>query len=62
MFILWYRGTITMKTYPTVEKKLADWTLAFNSMENQQGKQILNDLINGLNEKIQTVSAIGVTA
>ena len=62
MFILWYHGTINMKTYPTIEKKIADWTLAFNSVKNQQGKQILKDLINGLNEKKQTPTTIGVTA
>ena len=51
-----------MKTYSKIEKKIADWTLAFNSVKNQQDKQILKGLISGLNEKNQTPTTIGVTA
>ena len=46
--------SLFMKTQPTVETKLADWTSAFNSISNKQSKkaQILRGLINGLKNKI----------
>jgi len=36
-----------MKISPTIEKKLADWTMAFNSIPDKQNQeaQILKDLI-----------------
>ena len=61
MFILWYHGTITMKTYPTMEKKLSDWKLVFNSIGNQERKgQILNDLIASFEKKLE--QTMGVSA
>ncbi len=43
-----------MITQPTVETKLADWTLAFNSISNKQSEeaQILRGLVNSLKNKI----------
>ena len=43
-----------MQKIPTIEKKLADWMTAFNSMPNQQSQeaQILRDLTTGLKDKI----------
>ena len=39
-----------MQTQPTIEKKLADWMTAFNSISNKQSQeaQILKDLALGL--------------
>lgn len=47
--------SLNMITQPTVETKLADWTLAFNSISNKQSEesQILKDLINDLKNKIK---------
>ena len=38
---------------PTTETKLADWTLAFNSISDKQTEeaQILRGLVNGLKNK-----------
>lgn len=46
--------SLNMITQPTVETKLADWTLAFNSISNKQSEeaQILRGLINSLKNKI----------
>ena len=46
--------SLNMITQPTVETKLADWTLAFNSISNKQSEesQNLKGLINGLKNKI----------
>lgn len=43
-----------MITQPTVETKLADWTLAFNSISNKQSEeaQILKGLVKDLKNKI----------
>ena len=43
-----------MKTQPTIERKLADWMTAFNSISNKQSQegQILRDLALGLKDKI----------
>ncbi len=43
-----------MKTQPTSETKLVDWTLAFNSISNKQSEeaQILRGLVNGLKSKV----------
>ena len=43
-----------MQTQPTIEKKLADWMTAFNSISNKQSQegQILRDLALGLKNKI----------
>ncbi len=43
-----------MITQPTTETKLADWTLAFNSISNKQTEeaQILKGLVNGLKNRI----------
>jgi len=43
-----------MKTQPTVERKIADWMKAFNSISNKQSQEakILRDLTLGLKEKI----------
>ena len=43
-----------MITQPTIETKLADWTLAFNSISNKQSEeaQILRGLVKGLRNKI----------
>ena len=43
-----------MITQPTLKTKLADWTLAFNSISNKQSEeaQILKGLVNGLKNKI----------
>lgn len=59
MVILWYHGTITMKTYPTMEKKLSDWKLAFNSIGNQESEgQILNGLIVSLEKKLEQTMGV----
>ena len=49
IFILWYHGTIDMQKHPTIDKKLADWVSAFNSIPDKQSKdaQILKNLILG---------------
>ena len=46
--------SLNMKTQPTTETKLADWTLAFNSISNRQTEeaQILRGLVNGLKNRI----------
>ena len=46
--------SLNMKTQPTPETKLADWTLAFNSISNRQTEeaQILRGLVNGLKNRI----------
>lgn len=46
--------SLYMITQPTIETKLADWTLAFNSISNKQSEeaQILTGLVNGLKNKI----------
>ena len=50
-----------MKTYPTMEKKLSDWKLAFNSIDNQEREgQILNGLIVSLEKKFE--QSMGVVA
>ena len=50
-----------MKKQITMEQKLADWELAFNSMSNKQDVQSLKGLIEGL--KIKTGDETpGVTA
>ena len=43
-----------MQTQPTIEKKLADWITAFNSVSNKQSQeaQILKELANNLRQKI----------
>ena len=46
--------SLNMITQPTTETKLADWTLAFNSISDKQTEeaQILRGLVNGLKNKI----------
>ena len=46
--------SLYMITQPTVETKLADWTLAFNSISNKQSEeaQILKGLVKDLKNKI----------
>ena len=48
--------SLNMKTQPTPQTKLADWTEAFNSMSDKQSKeaQILQGLVNTLKTKIMT--------
>jgi len=43
-----------MQTQPTVEKKIAAWMTAFNSISNKQSEEarILKDLVLVLKEKI----------
>ena len=43
-----------MQTQPTVERKIADWMTAFNSISNRQSDeaQILDGLITGLQKKM----------
>jgi hypothetical protein len=43
-----------MKTQPTIETKLADWVLAFNSIPNKQSEEahVLQGLVDDLNNKI----------
>jgi len=43
-----------MQTQPTVERKIADWMTAFNSISNKQSQEakILRDLTLGLKEKM----------
>ena len=45
--------SLSMITQPTTETKLADWTLAFNSISDKQTEeaQILRGLVNGLKNK-----------
>ncbi len=45
-----------MKTQPTLQTKLADWTEAFNSMSDKQSNeaQILQGLVSDLKRKIMT--------
>ncbi len=47
-----------MKTQTTIEKKFADWNLAFNSMSNKQSDeaQKLGGLIAGLRTKLVGVA------
>lgn len=47
--------SLYMKTQPTIETKIADWTSAFNSISNKQSEeaQILRGLVNGLKNKIK---------
>ena len=48
-----------MKTYPTMEKKLSDWKLAFNSIGNQEREgQILNGLIVSLEKKLEQTMGV----
>ena len=44
-----------MKRQPTVEKKMADWITAFNSISDKQSQdaKILRDLTLGLKEKTE---------
>ena len=44
-----------MQTQPTVERKIADWMTAFNSISNKQSQEakILRDLTTGLKEKME---------
>ena len=46
--------SLNMITQPTLETKLADWTLAFNSISNKQSEeaQILKGLVKDLKNKI----------
>jgi len=46
--------SFSMKTQSTTKTKLADWTLAFNSISNKQSEeaQILRGLVNGLKSKV----------
>ena len=46
--------SLYMITQPAVETKLADWTLAFNSISNKQSEeaQILKGLVKDLKNKI----------
>ncbi len=44
-----------------MEKKLADWELAFNSITNVQDNQTLKGLIEGLRAKMEEVTP-GVVA
>ena len=44
-----------MKTQITMEQKLADWELAFNSISNMQNDQHLKGLIESLRVKIRVV-------
>lgn len=61
IMVPWYHSTITMKTYSTMEKKLSDWKLAFNSIDNQEREgQILNGLIVSLEKKFE--QSMGVAA
>lgn len=48
--------SLCMKTQPTIQTKLAEWTEAFNSMSNKQSQeaQILVGLVNDLKTKIMT--------
>ena len=48
--------SLSMKTQPTPQTKLADWTEAFNSMSDKQSKeaQILQGLVSDLKNKIMT--------
>ena len=43
-----------MQTKPTIERKMADWMAAFNSISNKQSQEakILRDLTYGLKEKM----------
>lgn len=45
-----------MKSQNLMEKKLADWESAFNSMNNLQNDQALKGLIEGLRTKIGVVT------
>lgn len=39
--ILWYHGTINMKKYLTVEKKLSEWKSAFDLNPDMQNSEAL---------------------
>jgi len=41
-----------MKTQPTTKQKLADWELAFNSINSLQNDEVLKSLIDGLRDQI----------
>jgi len=41
-----------MKTQPTPKQKLADWELAFNSINSLQNDEVLKSLIDGLRDQI----------
>lgn len=45
-----------MKTQPTPYQKLADWELAFNSINSLQNDEILKGLIKGLRIKIGVIT------
>jgi hypothetical protein len=45
-----------MKTQITSQQKLADWELAFNSMNNLQNDEALKGLIKGLRTKIGVIT------
>jgi len=50
---MWYHGTIGMQNEPKIDKKLADWVSAFNSIPDKQSQDatILKDLILGYHAK-----------
>ena len=50
-----------MKKQITMEQKLADWKLAFDSIPNMQDNQSLKGLIEGLRIKTKEITP-GVTA
>ena len=50
-----------MQKKTTMEQKLADWELAFNSITNKQDVQSLKGLIEGLRVKTGVITP-GVTA
>jgi hypothetical protein len=45
-----------MKTSITPQQKLADWELAFNSMNNLQNDEGLKGLIEGLRAKMAVIT------
>jgi len=45
-----------METQVTAQQKLADWELAFNSMNNLQNDEALKGLIKGLRTKIGVIA------
>ena len=49
-----------METQVTPQQKLADWELAFNSMNNLQNDEALKGLIEGLRAKMAVITP-GVT-
>lgn len=63
-FISWYHGTIYMQKHPIVEKKLADWVSAFNSIPKKQTQeaQILKSLILGLRSKLNSMEDLKIAS